>query len=420
MRYPLTRRAALLTTIAAVLLEMSQGAVGGDAPPLLLPQPLHVEVTGGPAPVETLRLAILTTLRTQVPILRDARVDLERTSPPLEPLPPSSEITVQATLAAAIPGGTPFSRAVPVVLTNTILPWSDAEVLLVSNSPESLPFGKVLYLGTLTTPQTVRLLYHHQNGSRGQHMVITVSLSNPAAEPVRVWASGGSGGPDPDEFMAGHEAAWRFLDQYWRHAGFLVRIPANTTVPLFVHDLAPQAAVSGLAQIGLVEGQRLNLQVTARLEGEMDPPTASYEPDFDRSHQRGAFAHPQIARFLAYTVGGPPLVMTLGEQADLLREGESRLPLGGNYGVVYMFEVQAANPTAAPATVALVMHADGGEARGTFLVDRTVVTSPVVRPAVPRTLTTIRLDPAARRILRIATMPESASSYPVRLTLEPP
>ncbi len=418
MRNPRTRHAALLTAIAAVLLDMPRGALGGDAPPLLLPQRLHVEVTGGPAPVETLRHAILTTLRTQVPILRDARVDLERTNPPLEPLPPSSEITVLATLGAAVSGGPRFSRAVPVVLTNTILPWSDAEVLLVSNSPESLPFGKMLYLGTLTAPQTVRLLYHHQNGSRGRHMVLTVSVSNPAAEPVRLWASGGSGGPDTDEFIAGHEAARRFLDQYWRHAGFLVRIPANTTVPLFVHDLAPRAAVSGLAQIGLVEGQRLNLQVTARLEGEMDPPTASYDPDFDRSHQRGAFAHPQIARFLAYTVGGPPLVMTLGDQADLLREGQSRLPLAGNYGVVYMFEVRAANPTAVPVSIALVMHADGGEARGTFIVDNTIVSSPVVRPAAPRALTTIRLDPAARRILRIATMPESASSYPVRLTLE--
>jgi hypothetical protein len=414
------RRAALLTVVAAVLLQTPRGAFGSTEPPSPLPDRLHVEVTGDPAPPETLRLAIVTTLRTQVPRLRDARLDLEGTTPPLAPLPPSSEITVQARLAASAPGDVVRVRAVPVVLTNTVLPWSDAEVLLVSNSPESLPFGKVLYLGALAAPQTVRLLYHHRNGSRTRHLFLTVGLSNPARRPVRLWVSAASGGPETDEVIAGHAAASRFLDQYWHRAGFLVAIPANTTVPLCLHDLPPQAAVSGLAQMALIDGERLNILVTARLEGEMDPPTVSYEPDFDRSHQRGAFAHPQIAHFLAYTVGGPSLTMTLGDTADLLREGGTGVPLSGNYGVMYTFVVQVANPTSAPAVVALAMHADGGEARGTFLVDGTVLASPVVKPNAPQVLTAVRLDPEARRTLRISTMPESASNYPVRLTLGPP
>lgn len=409
-----TQRAAGVA-IAAVL----SGVLGAWPGAALTPVPaLHIDVTGELVPVEMLRLAVVTGLRTTLPGALDADISVLSAIPPLTPLLAGGDATVQTEVRVAASGARPAVYSIPVAIANVVLPLSDAEALLVSNSPERLPFGKVLYLGTLAAPQTVRLLYHHQNGSRNRHLFLLVGLSNPARVPVRLWASAASGGPGPDEFIAGHEAASRFLGQYWHHAGFLVTIPANTTVPLFLHDLPPQAAVSGLAQIALVEGERLNVQVTARLEGEMDPPTVSYEPDFDRSHQRGAFARPQVARFLTYTVWGPPLVMTLGDRADLLRGGGTGIPLSGNYGVMYMFVVQAANSASTPATIALVMHADGGEARGTFLVDRTIISSPVVRPGAPQVLTTIPFGPLERRTLRIATMPESASSYPVRLTLE--
>lgn len=63
------------------------------------------------------------------------------------------------------------------------------------------------------------------------------------------------------------------------------------------------------------------------------------------------------------------------------------------------------------------MHAVGGQARGTFLVGDRLIDGPVVQPNTPRVLTTLRLSPGAHRSLRIATMPESGSNYPVRLTL---
>lgn len=381
---------------------------------------LQIPVTGGPTPASTQELAIEMAIRTQIPDALDAGIRLLSSTPPLADLPAASTATVQASVEIDRPAQAPETITLPVTFTNVVLPWSDAQVLLVSNSPETLSFGKVLFDGTLKPTQTVRLLYHHQNGSATRHMFITVTLSNPTASPATAWITGAQSGPSGNELVMGHGAARAFLEAYWRHAGFLIQVPPNTTLPLLVHDLAPHTVGSGLAQLQLVDGPRLTVQVVARLDGEMDPPMDSYAPDFDKEHQRGAFQRPLISRSLTYTVGGQVATMTLGANTDLLQEEETGEALQGNYGVVYDFTVQVVNPTPDPRTIALTMHADGGQASGTFLVDDQVINGPVVQPNAPKIITTLRLGPGARRTLHIATMPESGSNYPVRLTLGPP
>jgi len=403
---------ALTVTLAAA--RSLPGAAQG--PPSLV----SVSVTGGPATVDTLRLAITTAARLAMGLQPSALVRVAQTRPDLVPLDASSAETVLAGLTVTDPGMPPAIRLARVTLTNAIIPWNDAETLLVSNSPETIPFGKVLYTGALSAAQTVRLLFHHQNGSKSQHMFVAVTLSNPDREPASVWVQGAVGAPSQEEVTPGHDAARIFLDEYARHAGFLVRLPGNTTVPLFVEDLPPLGITSGIAQFGLLDGQRLNAQVVARLATETEPPPDSFAPDFDRVHQRGAFVRPQIGRTLTYTVGGPPAIMVLAADADLLHEGQTGALLQGNYGVVYRFNVDVVNPTQTPAPAALVLHADGGQARGSFVINDQVVESVLVQPNAPQPAFTFSLRPQTRRTIRILTVPESGSNYPVRLTLGAP
>jgi hypothetical protein len=123
---------------------------------------------------------------------------------------------------------------------------------------------------------------------------------------------------------------------------------------------------------------------------------------------------------MTYTVGGPFAQMELAVDADLLHEGQTGMLLQGNYGVVYRFNVDVSNPTETPATAALVLHADGGQARGTFLVDDQLIESPLVQPRAPQVIFSTKLAPQSRRMMHILTVPESGSNYPVRLTLGTP
>lgn len=401
---------------AVVLAVLGAGGFGQAHAPA---EPIQVRVTGAEVPEDTVQLAIATTARILLALPPLSQVRVTATRPRLGEVEAASEPSVEAQLTVIPPSGRPLTRVLPVRVTTVVLPWSDAQALFVSNSPETLPYGKVLYAGSLGTGQTVRLLYHHQNGSRHQNMVVRADLSNPTREPLTLWIAAGAGGLGPSELDAGHVAARSFLEQYWRHAGFLLSVPPNTTVPLLVHDLPPGAVASGVVQTSLVDGARLNLEVVARLEGEPDPPPLSFAPDFDVEHQRGAFPRPQIVRSATYTLGGPSASLEVGADRDLLREAQTHVPLQGNYGVTYRFDVTLVNPTLQPGAVALSMHAEGGPARGTFWVDGRVIDGPPVLPSTPQLLTTIHVPPLGRRLVRIATMPESGSNYPVRLTLGP-
>lgn len=403
-----------LIIVAAIALG-GTSAGSTQVPSAALP-PVQVAVTGDPAPVETLRLAILTTTRALVPEARTGAVQLAETEPPLQPLRAASEMALRAVVQVG-PAGAKPPMTVPVAIKNQATPWADAQALLVSNSPETLPFGKVLLSGAVTSGQTVRLLYHHANGSATERMAIVVNFSNPDRVPAALWVTGAAGNSGADELALGHAAARTFLDQYWHRAGFLLRIPANTSVPLFIHDLAPGAVATGLTQFTLVEGARTNVQVYARLAGEMDPPPMSFAPNFDQVHQRGLFARPQVVRSLSYTVGGQFAMMSVGDGQDALAESSTGRILSGNYGVVYSFAIDVDNPSPLSTILGIVMQAVAGEAGGMFLVDDRVIDVPRVRSGERRLVTTVHLAPGERRTLMISTMPESGGFYPIRLTV---
>ena len=409
-------RWGIVGVFAPVILGVTLPEAGVAQAPASRP-PLRVEVTGDPTPVETLHLAIVTTVRAMAREARGDHVALAHVASPLAPLPAASETAVRAVAQITAPQFRPATRAVPVEIVHTVFSWSDAQVLLVSNSPETLSFSKVLFRSTLEPSKPLRLLYHHQNGSTTRRMTVTVAFSNPTRREITVWVAGANPSSGSDELALGHTAARSFLDQYWHRAGFLLKIPANTTLPVFIHELPPLAIASGLAQLALVAGDRLNLQVVARMEGELDPPTESYLPNADRVHQRGTFEQPQLMQTFDYAVGGPPVVMTIGDEGEALRERETGEVLQGNYGVIYTLSVQVSNPTLNAATLGLMMRAAGGQTGGVFLVDDRTLEVPRLKPTATQLVTSMRVAQRERRVLAISTMPESGANYPVVLTL---
>jgi hypothetical protein len=125
-------------------------------PPSISLSSVRVEVTGDPTPIETLHLAIVTTARAMVPEARGDQLALIQIAPPLAPLPAASEAAVRAVAQISAPQFQPATRTMPVEIVHTVFPWSDAQVLLISNSPETLPFGKVLFRSALEPSKPVR------------------------------------------------------------------------------------------------------------------------------------------------------------------------------------------------------------------------------------------------------------------------
>ena len=334
-----------------------------------------------------------------------------------QPLPVATGATIPAMLQSVPSGASVIARAVPVEIIRQVVPWSNTQRLFVSNSPETVTFSTLLFSTTLP-PEAVRLVYHHQNGATARRMTVTVAVSNPTPSRAAVWVTGAVPNTGADELVIGHTAARDFLTQYWRHAAFLFSIPAHTTSPLFVHALAPGEIASGLVRLTPVEDAALGLQVIARMDGDLDPPTGSvYLPVPDRLHQRGAFEQPEIEVRRDYVVGGPFAMMVLGGEQDLLHERVSGDALQGNYGVIYTFLIRIHNPAPTPATVTLEMHAGAGQAGGVFRIDDRIVDVPRVPAGGVLPVVTVRIAPGEHRLLVVVTMPESGANYPVLLTL---
>jgi hypothetical protein len=404
-------------TIAVVVLGTIVPQAGLAGGPGETAASARIQVTGDPTPIETIRAALLATAQDVVPEARDAQVTLSQITPPLQPLPAATGATLRAVLQLAPSGGARHvARTVPVEITHQVAPWSNTQRLLLSNSPESVTFSTVLFSTALGPAEAVRLLYHHQNGS-ARRMTVTVAISNPTPRRATLWVTGAVPNAGADELVIGHAAARDFLTQYWRRAGFLFSIPGHTTSPMFVHALAPGGIASGLVRLAPVEDPPLVLQVIARVEGDLDPPSAGYLPVADRVHQRGIFERPVIERRHDYVAGGPFAMMTLGADQDLLHERDSGEALQGNYGVLYTFPVRIHNPAPAPVTLVLEMHAVGGQAGGVFRLDDRIVDVPRVPAGGVLTVATVRIAPGEDRLLVVSTMPESGANYPVLLTL---
>jgi hypothetical protein len=412
-------RRGLVALAVAAAVVLSVAPARGQPPTVTLSTPLHADVTGAPAPVSTLRRAIQIAAHGAFPQLEDAEITLTATRPDLVPLSPGRSVTVRASLAVTTPGAGAIVWVVPITLRNVPMVWRDARRLFLSDSPETVGAEGILYSGSLSTSDAARILYHHQNGRRDRDMWLLLLLSNPTPSPVRVWVSGARGGPSTDELLAGHTAAAGFLTQYWTRAGVLVDLPPNGLLPLLATRVPPGQVASGLAQFTVLQGKRADVQLEAQFPREGEPPIPSRVLPVDTQHQRGTFGAPLVMRTLSYRVAGPVAELWVGAEGGLLRDETSGAPLSGNYGVIYTFDVHIVNPGPDPATVVLAMHANSGAAGATVRIDGRLVGVRAVQPNAPRELVTFRV-PAGATNLRVSTMSEAGSNYPVLFTIGPP
>ena len=134
-------------------------------------------------------------------------------------------------------------------------------------------------------------------------------------------------------------------------------------------------------------------------------------------HARGVYPVPTFYFNTDYDVAGDDLDIPIGQlPLPNLRQGEA---LSGDYGVEQVVEVVISNMTRGPKAIALYANPRGGRATGTFIIDGTLVQAHAL-PAFSRfKIWQETIRSGTYRRIRIVTMPEGGSSYPLRLTFAP-
>ncbi len=387
-----------------------------------LPDQVTVQVVGNPAPGEVVAEGVLREAYVQARVRPGCQMSVGGNLDELPSVPKGQ--TMRLTVPIKIEGNEnyfPVSRNLPVVVNSLDVEPEEANLLLVSNRPELLDVDGVLLKYKFTKKEPSRLMYSHKNVSKGPRN-IWVNLTNPNPEPVKVLVNLMSAGPSRNEVLVGHTSATRFLANEGEGAGYVLTMPPNAKLELASHEVPIQALLTGFANLRILEGPSLEVEVRTELspsynDGKPMPDIGAPFNPF-KIHPHGVFAQPFFEEDLEFRTGSAPLGVRFGEDPWLI-DFETGLPNTGNFGVFYRLETTLINTKPFPARVGLYFLPLNGPAAGSFLINGKVYETGFRKAGdaggPPSPVETFDLAPGERKVVKLLTFPEASSSYPAEL-----
>ena len=376
-----------------------------------------LRVTGNPTSSDYLREAIALAVTRAATLRSGASINV-----PPETIPVHGNLKIDNRTELDVPsqiagnGYLPVNGMTHVIVENTALPSIQPARLLVSDYPERLTANGVLFTARLDRTQAQRFLYYHFNPASEPARRILLKARNASNAPATVQIIDGSAGPGTNEMEVGHLSTKRFLVREARNEGQVMTIVPGATMNLVDHPLPPANVISAILQLRLVSGDPLDLTLVA--QDALAPTDQSIDTvqllAGGAPHARGVYPVPTFFFERTYDVDGADLDIPIGQlPLPNLREGEA---LSGDYGVEQSMNVVVVNMTRGPRAIALYANPRGGRATGTFLIDGTLVQAHALAAFSRFKIWQETINAGTFRRIRIVTMPEGGSSYPLRLT----
>lgn len=297
-------------------------------------------------------------------------------------------------------------------------------LLLYDDDPEHITQDGVLFRGTVSLGQPVRLYYYHDNMGDPRRLVIVLTAG---AQPTSLHVVESPAGPNIDVMSVGHAVTRNFLLQKPLNEGIVVDLPPNT--PYVFHDfsLQPRAGAAGNLDARVISGGPVTITVLGVSPGE-NPLTLLDQPRLagDGHNRSGTF---DIANFgndaMTYTAGADA-AFVYGDQDPSppnLNPSDSGKDIG-DYGVWHSLTLTLNNPTDQPAVAYLYERPIGGVARSSFLVNGQLIELGCVRVFNQRYQIGSPYTLAPHQITRVMlqTMSDGGSNYPLEIgiTATPP
>lgn len=285
-------------------------------------------------------------------------------------------------------------------------------VAALSDHPEDVDRRGMLFSGGLTAQRPVRFQYYHLGSLDGAAPQVALLVSNPGSSRARLHLTQAAGLPSGDYFKTGHGNNVALFERQLVNEGEFLELAAGESRVVFRQPMPKGRVVSGTLGLSQVEGPPLQFALLA-LPDAADPFSLNNLLKESDVHSRGFYPVATQRLRRRHTVG----------------QGETRLPVGalrqetfsgvrelrGDYGVLYDVELELVNPGPRPADLTLLFQPRGGAATGTFLWGDRVVEVPRTDAFVEAPLGKVTLAPGETQVVKLQTIPEGASSYPIRI-----
>lgn len=299
----------------------------------------------------------------------------------------------------------------------TNLDWRPpaSSVAALSDHPEDVEHRGMLFSGGLTKHRPVRFQYYHLGSLEGREPQVALLMTNHGTQAATFHLTKAAGTPSGDYFSTGHQnnVAW-FTRQISGEGEFLTLSPGESSV-VYRQPMPLDRVVSGTLGLTLVDGPPIQFYLLALPDSAEQTSLNNLLKESD-VHSRGFY--PVATQHLRrrHLVGGQETLIAVGALRQETFAGVRELR--GDYGVVYDIEVEIENPSSEPAEVSLLLNPRGGAATATFLWDGRIVEVPRTAAFAEQLIGKVQMPPRSRQTVRLQTIPEGASSYPVRLIIK--
>lgn len=282
----------------------------------------------------------------------------------------------------------------------------------LSDHPEKVEQPGGLFSGGLTPGRTLNFQYYHLGMLRGESPLLTLYVFNSGDREARLHMKKGIGKPSLDYFSSGHTNNVRWFEAERDNTGEVWSIPAKERRPVFSQPLPFDYVVSGLLGLTQLDGPPLQFVLVARSSPEQEPAFDNLLKKED-VHSRGFYPVPVQKLARAFHTGDGPLNIAIGNVRQQTFSGVRELR--GDYGIIYEITLDLRNDHSTPADIQLIFNPRGGAATGTFLIDDELIEVPNTAAFKEHEIKSVNLLPGQQKQLKILTIPEGASSYPVRI-----
>jgi hypothetical protein len=390
----------------------------------IVPQTTLV-VTGDPADPDWLAGQVARWVARLTEALPGSQTTIGSVSPPVAPLPPGA--SMKFVVPVQIAGNGRYfdqSGATTVSVQNLALQPFSPGLLFYDDDPEHVTQDGVLFRGTVTAAQPTRLYYYHDDGADPRMLV--VALASDSQDPTSLQVVDASAGPNMDVMHVGQTLTRNFLLTQAHGEGVVVNLSQDEPFLLADVPMADRQLVSGTVDLRVLSGGPVVVTVLA-VSGGVDPRSLLDGPVLpgDGHHRTGVF---QISGLgsdaLRYSAGGADATLVIGDtdptppSVDPAASGHDY----GDYGVVHTIDLTMTNPGGTPFAAYLFFKPLAGPARGSFLLDGSLVNIGCVRLPTPYQIASFELAPAQTYHTVIQTMTDGGSFYPAEIgvTAAPP
>ncbi|MFH1538134.1 MAG: hypothetical protein ABIH66_04190 [bacterium] len=410
------RAGALLLLFVINFVSLLQGSIeGGEKPAGRVRDEILIRVTGRSATPDFLEPLILREIEMAVGLEPGAKYKIEKAPKSVirDTLKSGSSMSCRIPLRIFGAGYAEVRKEAVVRINNIVIEDVAKDgVFYASNSPEEIHEAGALLGGRLEPFRPVRILVHHKNASE-KDLHFGCVLYNASGEPAQVHVIEGPVSVSKDELRTGHFAAVNFFRNLIDGNGKFVTIAPGETYALFRKDFPSGKVISYLGELTLLSSASVGFSIRTLYPYHRDVAYLQMHSPSQLSRPHGEFPLIVIETRDRYSIGGRWLHVSVGDRpVDSI---DYRNKLHGNYGLLHEIVVEVSNSTPRAEKLGIYLRPSAGPASASFIIENEFIEVPHAKSSELKLLKVIPVGSGEERSVRVLTMPEPGSYYPIHL-----